>query len=44
MDVELLIAVVKEQPILYTKQTGTIEQKNAIWKEIADKVQQPVGK
>lgn len=43
---EVLIEAVKAHPVLYTKQSsgGAIEQKNAAWSEIAEKVNQPIGK
>lgn len=47
MDSVALIELVKHYPQLYSKQQSsgsTIEHKNAIWKEIAVKLQQPVEK
>lgn len=42
---EALIEIVKAHPILYKKQPigGTVEQKNTVWAEVAEKLNQPVG-
>lgn len=46
MDTNALIQLVKEYPLLYTKNDSSIniDQKNMLWKEIASRLNQPEAK